>query len=129
MAAPQPSGLTSPFVALDAPRLELYTQEQLKEYDGTGASGKIYVAVKGTVFDVSGKREMYGPGCAYNVFAGKDASKGLGLSSVKPEDAVPDYSGLNADAMKTLDGWYEFFQKRYNIMGTVSDLPAAVSRF
>jgi hypothetical protein len=71
---------------------------------------------------------MYGPGgkpprntkncCVYNsitigsyhVFAGKDASKGLGLSSVKPEDAVPDYSGLDETAMKTLDGWYEFFQ-------------------
>ncbi|CAG8765591.1 17036_t:CDS:2, partial [Acaulospora colombiana] len=47
---------------------------------------------------------------SYHVFAGKDASKGLGMSSVKPEDAVPDYSGLDEAAMKTLDGWYEFFQ-------------------
>lgn len=28
---------------------------------------------------------MYGPGKSYNVFAGKDGSKGLGLSSLKPE--------------------------------------------
>ncbi|KAG8800802.1 hypothetical protein FRC17_006804 [Serendipita sp. 399] len=129
MAAPQPSSLTSPPVHLNAPRLDLYTQEQLKDFDGTGSSGKIYVAIKGTVFDVSAKPEMYGAGGAYHVFAGKDASKGLALSSVKPEDAVPDYSELNEEAKKTLDGWYEFFQKRYNIMGTVSDLPAAVSRF
>lgn len=47
---------------------------------------------------------------SYHVFAGKDASKGLGLSSVKAEDAVPDYSTLDETAMKTLDGWYEFFQ-------------------
>jgi membrane-associated progesterone receptor component len=47
---------------------------------------------------------------SYNVFAGKDASKGLGMSSVKAEDAVPDYSGLDETAMKTLDGWYDFFQ-------------------
>jgi len=47
MAAPNPSGLTSPPLHLQAPKLELYTQEQLKQYDGTGPDGKIYVAVKG----------------------------------------------------------------------------------
>ncbi|CCA72162.1 related to cytochrome b5-Laccaria bicolor [Serendipita indica DSM 11827] len=129
MAAFGPGSLTSPPVHLQAPRMDLFTQEELKAYDGTGPDGKIYVAVKGTVFDVSAKADMYGPGKAYNVFAGKDASKGLGLSSVKPEDAVPDYSGLDEQGMTTLNGWYDFFQKRYNIMGTVKDLPAAVSRF
>lgn len=47
---------------------------------------------------------------SYHVFAGKDASKGLGLSSVKAEDAVADYSSLDETSMKTLDGWYEFYQ-------------------
>lgn len=47
MAAPNPSGLTSPATHLAAPKLELYTQEDLKKYDGTGSDGKIYVAVKG----------------------------------------------------------------------------------
>lgn len=46
----------------------------------------------------------------YHVFAGKDASKALGLSSTKAEDAVPDYSGLSAEALTTLDGWYTYFQ-------------------
>jgi hypothetical protein len=41
------SGLTSPTIHLNAPRLDLYTQEELKQYDGTGPDGKIYVAVKG----------------------------------------------------------------------------------
>ncbi|KIM31395.1 hypothetical protein M408DRAFT_327619 [Serendipita vermifera MAFF 305830] len=129
MAAPNPSGLTSPAAHINAPRLDLFTLEELKQYDGSGPEGKIYVSVKGTVFDVSAKKEMYGPGASYHVFAGKDASKGLGMSSTKPEDAVPDYSTLDAASMKTLDGWYEFFQKRYSVMGTVRDLPAAVSRF
>lgn len=34
--------------------------DDLKQYDGTDESKPVYVAVKGTVFDVSPKREMYG---------------------------------------------------------------------
>jgi predicted heme/steroid binding protein len=51
---------------------------KLAEFNGQDASKPIYVAIKGKVFDVSAKREMYGPGAGYNIFAGKDASKGLG---------------------------------------------------
>jgi len=54
---------------------------QLAAFDGKDASKPIYVAIKGKVFDVTAKREMYGPGAGYNIFAGKDASKGLGRSS------------------------------------------------
>jgi len=50
----------------------------LSAFDGQDPSKPIYVAIKGKVFDVSAKREMYGPGAGYNIFAGKDASKGLG---------------------------------------------------
>lgn len=50
----------------------------LKQYDGSDPSKPIYVAIKGRVFDVSHKKDMYGKGAGYNVFAGKDASRGLG---------------------------------------------------
>lgn len=53
---------------------------ELAKHDGSDSSRPIYVAIKGRVFDVSNKREMYGPGASYNVFAGKDASRGLGES-------------------------------------------------
>lgn len=46
-----------------------------------------------------------GPGKGYNVFAGKDASRGLGMSSLKPEDAVSDYSTLDEKQLKVLDDW------------------------
>ena len=55
------------------------------------------------------KADVYGAGGSYNVFAGKDGSKGLGMSSLKPEDAVADYSQLDEKERKTLDEWYEFF--------------------
>jgi membrane-associated progesterone receptor component len=72
---------------------------------------------------------MYGPGAGYHIFAGKDGSKGLGLSSLKPEDAVPDWSGLDEAAVKVLNQWHDFFSKRYNVVGKVVDLPESVSKF
>lgn len=63
----------------------------------------------GTVFDVSHKRDTYGPGGSYHLFAGKDASKALGKSSLKEEDAVPDYSNLPEPEMKVLNDWHAFF--------------------
>lgn len=63
----------------------------------------------GTIFDVSAKADVYGPGKSYNIFAGKDGSRGLGLSSLKAEDAVADHTGLNEKDSKVLDDWHSFF--------------------
>jgi predicted heme/steroid binding protein len=52
----------------------------LAKHDGSDPSKPIYIAIKGRVFDVTAKKEMYGVGGGYHVFAGKDASKGLGAS-------------------------------------------------
>ena len=59
---------------LDADMLEL-TPAELARHDGSDASVPTYVAIKGVIYDVSAKREVYGPGGSYHVFAGKDASK------------------------------------------------------
>jgi hypothetical protein len=64
---------------------------------------------KGDVFDVTRKRDVYGKGASYNIFAGKDGSRGLGKSSLKVEDAVSDYSTLPDNEMKVLDDWHSFF--------------------
>ena len=34
-----------------------------------------------------------------------------GKSSLKPEDAIPDYTKLEPAEMKVLDQWYDFFSK------------------
>lgn len=65
---------------------------------------------EGTIFDVSKKVDVYGKGKSYNLFAGKDASKALGMSSLKPEDAVSDYSTLPENERKVLEEWYSFFE-------------------
>ncbi|KAJ3369348.1 hypothetical protein HDU91_007316 [Kappamyces sp. JEL0680] len=60
---------------------------------------------------------MYTPPKGYSVFAGKDASKALGKSSLKPEECVADYSDLNAEEMQTLNKWVDFFAKKYPVAG------------
>lgn len=158
---------------LAPPKDDPFTLEQLKAFDGSDPSKPIYVAIKcsfvifyhrprptqaaqsftcpsltpsaGTVFDVTRKADTYGSGKSYNIFAGKDASRALGMSSLKPEDAVSDYSTLSEGDMKTLNDWFDFFsyvllpchrrpyltlarnRKRYNIVGKVIDLPAPQS--
>ncbi|KAI0035468.1 progesterone binding protein [Vararia minispora EC-137] len=108
---------------LAPPKDDPFTLEQLKVFDGSDPSKPIYVSIKGTVFDVTHKRDTYGPGQAYNLFTGKDASRALGKSSLKQEDAVSDYSTLPENERKVLDDWHSFFTKRYNIVGKVIDLP------
>ena len=52
-----------------------FSPQELLEFDGSKPDTPIYVAIKGLVYDVTSKREAYGPGGSYHVFAGKDASK------------------------------------------------------
>jgi len=130
MSAPA-TNLAPPKVRSDRPKYadvqsDPISLAQLAAYDGKDASKPIYVAIKGKVFDVTAKREMYGPGAGYNIFAGKDASKGLGqcplpivfralmspgMSSLDPKDAIADYSSLTEAQIKTLDQWEAFFEK------------------
>ncbi|GAA5910011.1 hypothetical protein JCM8208_006412 [Rhodotorula glutinis] len=106
---------------LDPPKDTPFTKDELAKYDGKDDKTPIYVGIKGRIYDVSAKRDMYGPGCGYHVFVGKDASRGLGKSSLKPEDAVADYSVLTDEEKKVLDDWEKYFQKRYNIIGRVAE--------
>ncbi|KAI5815039.1 cytochrome b5-like heme/steroid binding domain-containing protein [Pyronema omphalodes] len=118
MAAPAPGNfMPKEPVQLNPPKDDPITLEELAAADGRDA-GKVYVAIKGTVFDVTGNKS-YLPGASYNVFAGKDGSRGLAMSSTKPEDATSNLDGLTDQQLKVLDDWYTFFSNRYNIVGKV----------
>ena len=58
---------------------------------------------------MSQKVDVYGPGKSYNIFAGKDGSRGLAKSSLNAEDAVADYRGLEAKEIGVLNDWHSFF--------------------
>ncbi|KAG6827169.1 hypothetical protein H0H92_012905 [Tricholoma furcatifolium] len=108
---PLKSIMQAPNPDLAPPKEDPYTTEELARYNGTNdaVGNKIYVAIKGTIFDVTKKADVYGPGKSYSVFAGKDGSRGLGMSSLKPEDAVADWSTLDEKDAKVLDDWFAFF--------------------
>ncbi|WRT64367.1 uncharacterized protein IL334_001299 [Kwoniella shivajii] len=112
--------MSAPSTDLAPPKDDPISTSDLAQYDGSDPSKPIYVAIKGRVFDVTTKPEMYGKGRGYNIFAGKDASKGLGMSSLDIKDAVPDYSSLNETQLNTLNQWESFFEKRYNVVGKVA---------
>ncbi|KAL1886771.1 hypothetical protein Plec18167_000706 [Paecilomyces lecythidis] len=71
----------------------LLNPEQLSLYNGTDPSLPIYLAVNGTIFDVSANPVVYGPGGSYNFFAGRDATRAFVTGCFK-EDLTPDLDGV-----------------------------------
>ncbi|EGE85707.1 progesterone binding protein [Blastomyces gilchristii SLH14081] len=103
---------------LDPPKDDPISVEELSKSDGTDPNRPTLVAIKGVVFNVSGN-PAYGPGGNYHVFAGKDASRALASSSLKPEDCRPEWHDLPDKEKGVLEEWFTFFSKRYNIVGKV----------
>jgi len=78
--------------ALQNPAVHL-TDTQLLAYDGTDPKKPIYLALNGTIYDVSSSPATYGPGGSYHFFAGHDAARAF-LTGCFQEDATPDLRGV-----------------------------------
>lgn len=99
----------------------IISKEELSKNDGTSeaipkgyAATPIYVGVKDKVFDVSfGGVAMYGKGCSYFRFAGKDVSRALAKMSFDPNDIDnPSVSDLEESKLKILDDWYKTYEEK-----------------
>ncbi|KAH8820814.1 cytochrome b5-like heme/steroid binding domain-containing protein [Xylogone sp. PMI_703] len=104
-------------VELDPPKSDPISKERLAQCDGKNGN-PCYVAIKGKVFDVTGK-DAYAENGPYHVFVGNDASRALAKSSTKPEDVRPDWYDLPDKEKGVLNDWVTYFSKRYNIVGVV----------
>ncbi|GAA0165536.1 hypothetical protein Leryth_012678 [Lithospermum erythrorhizon] len=95
------------------------TIEQLRQYSGGDASKPIYVAIRGRIFDVTTAITFYGPGGAYSMFAGKDASRALAKMSKEEEDVCANLDGLTDKELGVLADWEKKFQAKYPVVGRV----------
>lgn len=104
-----------------------FSPSQLRQYDGNddpkkfdSKAGKIYIAIKGEVFDVSSAADFYGGDGPYALFAGRDASKCLAKMSFDEEDlANPDITSLSSFELDQLEEWIQKFKyiKEYPVVG------------
>ncbi|KJZ80259.1 hypothetical protein HIM_00109 [Hirsutella minnesotensis 3608] len=69
------------------------TLDELLAYDGSDPDKPLYLAINGTVYDVSNGRHMYGPGASYHAFAGHDAARAF-VTTCIDEDNNPDLRGV-----------------------------------
>ncbi|KAL2265799.1 hypothetical protein VTJ83DRAFT_6899 [Remersonia thermophila] len=89
-----PSKVLQPAWWLKQWRGPLYlTPAELARYDGTDPSKPIYLAINGTIYDVSSNPRTYGPGGSYHFFAGCDAARAY-VTGCFAEDRTPDMRGV-----------------------------------
>jgi predicted heme/steroid binding protein len=69
------------------------TLDELAQYDGSDEEKPLYLAINGTIFDVSSNRRMYGPGGSYQHFAGTDAARSF-VTGCFAEDRTADMRGV-----------------------------------
>jgi len=95
------------------------TEEELRQYDGSDPEKPLLMAIKGQIYDVSQSRMFYGPGGAYALFAGKDASRALAKMSFEQQDLNGDISDLTPMELGSLNDWEYKFTSKYVKVGTV----------
>ncbi|KAI9262172.1 cytochrome b5-like heme/steroid binding domain-containing protein, partial [Phascolomyces articulosus] len=102
----------------------VFSEEQLRRYDGSNPNLPIYLAVDGDVFDVSDGAGWYGRGGSYNHFAGKDAARAYVTGCFK-DHLTHDLRGLSDGQLKGVEGWKKFYQnhRTYYKIGRVLHAP------
>lgn len=101
-----------------------FVPKTLTKYNGS-EDPKVYIGIKGIVYDVTNGKTFYGPGGPYENFAGRDASRGLALNSFDPAVLTPvdqpldKLEDLNAEEKESLDNWESHFDAKYKVVGTL----------
>lgn len=86
-----------------------FTLDELRAFNGEGAQ-PIYIGVLDEVYDVSEKRDFYGPGEGYHLFAGREASRALAKMSFEAADLESDeLADLGFMDQEALQDWVTKF--------------------
>ncbi|KAJ2655564.1 Dihydrodipicolinate synthase [Coemansia sp. RSA 1199] len=100
-----------------------WTKRSISTYTGVNDT-PILIALDGKVYDVSEGRGFYGPGCAYNVFAGRDASRLLakqefddGMTDAELDAPIDKLDDLTEEDREALDSYIGLFSVKYQCVG------------
>ena len=99
--------------------LQTFTRSMLSKYDGSDEALPIYLGLFGSVLDVTKEKRFYGKNAPYACFAGRDATRALGLGSLDKYDIdlegfIDDFSPADR---KELMEQVEFYRKKYPLVG------------
>lgn len=106
-----------PIFDIEIPNSKLFTEEELKEYNGKD-NKKIYLVCLGEVFDVTKGEKYYGPNAGhYNGFVGKDGSRAFAVGGFTSKELIPLVSDLEPGEVLGIFNWCEFYRKDYIPIG------------
>lgn len=92
---------------------------ELSTYIGTDDS-RIIMSIAGELLDISAGRDMYGPGCGYSLFAGRDVTKCLGTASLDHADLDDlDWEPGSEEDQAMLENWREKLKAKYPVAGSL----------
>lgn len=99
------------------------TMEELSKFDGSNPALPIYLAVNGSVYDVSASPQIYGKDGPYHFFSGRDAARAFVTGCFHKEDEFTyDLRGIDPREAETdVKSWQNFFVNhgKYFYVGTV----------
>lgn len=96
----------------------LFTKQDLSKYNGENNDIPIYLSILGSIYDVTKGKKHYGKGCAYNFFAGRDASVAFITGDFETyTDKSDDILQLEPSELLSLYNWKKFYDKEYIYKG------------
>eukprot|EP00405_Crypthecodinium_cohnii_P009913 CAMPEP_0206428308 /NCGR_PEP_ID=MMETSP0324_2-20121206/5576_1 /ASSEMBLY_ACC=CAM_ASM_000836 /TAXON_ID=2866 /ORGANISM="Crypthecodinium cohnii, Strain Seligo" /LENGTH=229 /DNA_ID=CAMNT_0053893789 /DNA_START=40 /DNA_END=729 /DNA_ORIENTATION=+ len=105
-------------------RVPVYTQDDLKNYDGKSDGPGLLLAVWGRVFNVTSGSNFYAPGQGYEVFAGHECTFAFATASTKAKDLGRTLETLTDKQISHLNQTYwETYVAKYPIVGRLDDSP------
>ena len=83
----------------------------------------IWLSIVGEVYDVTKGRDFYGPGSAYSLFSGKDATVAYVTGKFTEEEAAKGLDSLSDAQLQVADQWREFYvsEEKYPFVGRFVD--------
>lgn len=98
----------------------LFSAEELSFYNGSRPQLPIYLAILGSVFDVTKGKSHYGAGGGYNHFAGRDASRAFVSGNFTGDGLTDSLHGLSSPEVKSVVDWRDFYFKTYIYVGKLN---------